>query len=117
MSQRVNLHEAGLRRSPRLKELEGKRKSGEKVHVTWASGITKVVTLLSIFSFMSDKCVMLPSYVISPDATLAEKAVSRFHEVNELYDGTLNAVHTHAFSTITLDLSNNEVLTYTKGES
>ena len=43
-----------------------------------------------------------------------EKMVSRFHEVNELYDGTLNAVHTYAFSAITLDMSNNEVFTYTK---
>ena len=114
MPQRVNLHEAGLRRSPRLKELEGKKKSNEKAHVTWASSVTKVVTLLSIFSFVSDTRVTLPSYNIAPDATLAEKMISRFHEVNELYDGTLNAVHTYAFSAITLDMSNNEVFTYTK---
>ena len=114
MPQRVNLHEAGLRRSPRLKELEGKRKSTEKAHVTWASSVTKVVTLLSIFSFVSDTRVTLPAYNIAPDATLAEKMVSRFPEVNELYDGTLKAVHTYAFSAITLDMSNNEVFTYTK---
>ena len=114
MPQRVNLHEAGLRRSPRLKELEGKKKSNEKAHVTWASNVTKVVTLLSIFSFVSDASITLPSYSISPDASLAEKMVSRFHEVNELYDGTLNAIHTYAFSAITLDMSNNEVFTYTK---
>ena len=40
--------------------------------------------------------------------------VSRFHEVNELYDGTLNAIHTYAFSAIALDMTNNEVFTYTK---
>jgi hypothetical protein len=72
-----------------LKELEGKKKSNEKAHVTWASNVTKVATLLSIFSFVSDTSVTLPFYSISPDATMAEKMVSRFHEVNKLYDGTL----------------------------
>jgi len=36
------------------------------------------------------------------------------HEVNELYDGTLNAVVNYAFSTLDLDTSNIEVFTYTK---
>ncbi len=47
-------------------------------------------------------------------ATLAEKMVSRFHKVNKLYNGTLNAIHFHAFIAIALDMSNNEVFTYTK---
>jgi hypothetical protein len=34
--------------------------------------------------------------------------------VNELYDGTLNAVVSYAFSTLDLDTFNNEVFTYTR---
>ena len=54
------------------------------------------------------------AYNRSPSATLAECAVCRFHEVNELYDGTLNSICAYAFSTLTLDMSNNKVFTYTK---
>jgi hypothetical protein len=113
MPQHVNLHEAGLRQSPRLKELVDNRQANVKAHVTWASKVTKVVTLLSIFSFMSNVS-NLPSYNISPMATLADKMVCRFHEVNKLYNGTLNAIHSYAFSAIALDMSNNEVFTYDK---
>ena len=40
--------------------------------------------------------------------------VSRTHELNELYDGTLNSIVAYAFSTIALHTSNNEVFMYTK---
>jgi hypothetical protein len=40
--------------------------------------------------------------------------VSHVHELNELYDGTMNTVVSYAFSTVALDMSNNEVFTYTK---
>jgi len=40
--------------------------------------------------------------------------VSHVHELNELYDGTMNTVISYAFSTVALDMSNNEVFTYTK---
>jgi hypothetical protein len=56
----------------------------------------------------------MPAYNISPTATLADRAVCRFHEVNELYDGTLNSICAYAFSTLALDMTNNEVFTYTK---
>jgi hypothetical protein len=96
-----------------LKEVEDNRQANVKAHITWASKVTKVVTLLSIFSFVSN-ISNLPSYNISPMATLAEKMVSCFHEVNELYDSTLNAIHSYAFSAVAIDMSNNEVFTYTK---
>ena len=38
--------------------------------------------------------------------------MSRLHELNELYDGTLNDMHTFSFST--LDVSSNECYTYHK---
>jgi hypothetical protein len=47
-------------------------------------------------------------------ATLAEKMVSCFYKVYKLYNGTLNAIHFYAFIAIALDMSNNEVFTYTK---
>ncbi len=56
----------------------------------------------------------MPLYNISPTATLAKHAACRLHEVNELYDGTLNSIWAYAFSTIALDMSNNKVFTYTK---
>jgi hypothetical protein len=56
----------------------------------------------------------MPAYNISPNATLAERAVCYFHEVNELYDGTLHSICAYAFSTIALDMINNEVFSYTK---
>ena len=37
-----------------------------------------------------------------------------FHEVNGLYDGTLNSICAYAFSTLALDMTNNKVFTYTK---
>ena len=40
--------------------------------------------------------------------------VSCTHELNKLYDGTLNLIVAYAFSTVALDMSNNEVFTYTK---
>ncbi len=72
----------------------------------------KVVTLLLIFSFIADD--RLPSFPISPQATLCEKMVTRIHEVNELYNGTLNTIHAYAFNTVALDMSNNKIFTYTK---
>jgi hypothetical protein len=96
-----------------LKELADNRQVNVKAHITLASKVTKVVTLLSIFSFVSNVS-NLPSYNISPTATLAEKMVSCFHKVSELYNGTLNAIHPYVFSAVALDMSNNEVFTYTK---
>jgi hypothetical protein len=52
----------------------------------------------------------LSSYNISYMATLADKMVCCFHEVNELYDSTLNAIHSYAFSVVALDMLNNEFL-------
>ena len=37
--------------------------------------------------------------------------VSHIHELNELYDGTMNTIVSYAFSTVALD---NKVFTYTK---
>jgi hypothetical protein len=83
MPEHIHLHEAGLHQSPCLKELADNRQANVKAHVTWASKVTKVVTLLPIFSFVSNVS-NLPFYNISPMATLAEKMVCCFHEANKL---------------------------------
>jgi hypothetical protein len=114
MPQRVNLHEAGLHCPPHLKELKARKSTKEKANVTWASKFSRVVTLLTLYSLVSDMKIDMPLYNISPTATLAKRAVCRFNEVNEFYDGTLNSICAYAFSTIALDMSNNKVFTYTK---
>ena len=36
------------------------------------------------------------------------------HELDKLYDGTMNTIVSYTFSTVALDMSNNKVFTYTK---
>ena len=115
MPQHVNLHEAGLRRSPCLQELEAK-KSHKKAYVTWAwaTKATRVISLFTLYSLVTDVKIDMLANNNSPTTTLAECAACRLHKVNELYDGMLNSICAYAFSTIALDMTNNEVFTYTK---
>jgi hypothetical protein len=84
MPQRVNLHEARLHQYPCLKELEATKLTKEKAHVTWASKFSRAVMLLMLYSLVSDVNIVMPSYNISPTATLTERAACCLHEVNEL---------------------------------
>ena len=73
MPQCVNLHESGLRRLPRLKDLtEQKTKHQAKAHVTWAKKLSPVVTLFTIYSLVSDFRVQMPSTPISPTASFSD---------------------------------------------
>ncbi len=92
MPQHVNLHKAGLRWSPHLKESVDAKSSKEKVHVTWASKIPRVVMLFMLYSLVSNVTINMPLYNISPNATFADCAASCLYEVNELYGGTLNSI-------------------------
>jgi hypothetical protein len=51
----------------------------------------------------------MPKHRISKDATFSEHCVNRFHEVHELYDGTMNEVHHLMYHT---DISSNECFTF-----
>lgn len=110
MPQRQNPHENGLRRSPRLQE---KRKVEEakkrKAHVTFGTAATTKVVfgLFSLFAMASN--LTMPKHRINKDATFTEHCMNRFHEVNELYDGTMNEVHHMMYST---DISSNECFTF-----
>ncbi len=84
------------------------------MHITWASKLPHVITLFTLFLFIGDYKVTAPSYALSFNVTYTDCMVSHTHELNELYDGTLNLIVAYAFSTIALDMSNNEVFTYTK---
>ena len=66
----INLHESGLRCSPRLQEQAARK--NDKAHVTWASNLPCVVTLLTLFSLVSDYKVHAPSYALSPNASYTD---------------------------------------------
>ena len=110
MPQRQNPRENGLRRSPRLQE---KRTSEEmkkrKAHVTFGTAATTKVVfgLFSLFAMTSN--LTMPKHRINKDATFTQHCMNRFHEVNELYDGTMNEVHQLMYST---DISSNECFTF-----
>ena len=72
------------------------------------------MTLFTLFSLVCDFKVAVPSYALSPNASYTDRMVSCVHELNELYDGTMNTSVSYTFSTVALDMSNNEVFTYTK---
>ena len=107
---RMNPRENGLRRSPRLKEQREKAEANKrKAHVTFGTAAaTKIVFgLLAMFALTSN--FTMPNHTNTPAATFTEAAMNRFHEVNELYDGTLNTVHHMLYSS---DISSNECFTF-----
>ena len=106
----INLEEAGLRRSARIaeKQLNDKKTSdGVKVFA---------VTLFTALSTVGS--ITLPDYCSNRDEnelgkfSWADRCMTRFHEVNELYDGTCNQIHFMAFSTQSDEVASNEVFTY-----
>jgi hypothetical protein len=72
LSPRVNLHEAGLRRSPRLLELAQNATRSEKAHVTWSKSLPKLVSLFTLFCFVSDSAPQLLSHKLSPTALFTD---------------------------------------------
>ena len=106
----LNPHENGLHRSPRLIEKrEKEEKLKRKAHATFGTAAaTKLAYgIFSLFALASN--FTMPKHQINPNATHAERIVTRFHEVNELYDGTINKVHHLLCST---DITTNETFTF-----
>ena len=112
MLEHIILHDTGLCWFPRLQEQTDWRK--EKAHIAWVSKSPHVIILFTLFLFISDYKVTVTSYALSPNASNTDWMVSCTHELNELYDGMLSLIVAYAFSTVALDVSNNEVCTYTK---
>ena len=50
----------------------------------------------------------MPKHRINKNATFTEKVMNRLHEVNELYDGTLDKIHHFFYST---EITTNETFT------
>ena len=109
---RTNLHESGLRCSPCLKEKAATSGEKRKAHVTFGATITKVILLFDFFSNVKDLAPCMPLYELNPNASSTTRAMHRFHELNELYDVTVN--HLHHFSFLSMDVASNEVFTYHK---
>eukprot|EP00956_Cyclotella_meneghiniana_P022895 scaffold43790_cov38-Cyclotella_meneghiniana.AAC.11 len=113
----INLHESGLRRSVRIKELEEKKcqhadgtsTKNNCAHVAFGTVSRKVAWLGGIYALLTS--VQLPNRPLPPNPSLTSRIVNKFHECNELFDGTINHLHNYALAT---DLSNNEVFTLTQ---
>ena len=63
--------------------------------------------MFSLFVFASN--ITMPKHQTNPNANFTEQAMNCFHEINELYYGTLNEVHHFFYST---DISSNECFAF-----
>jgi hypothetical protein len=108
--QKINLYESGLRRSKRIIEQNKKEEAKKrKAHVTFGTAATTKV-LFGLFSLISlASNFTMPNHRKGYTPTYTESVMNRFHEVNELYDGTLNNVHHFLYST---EISSNECFTF-----
>ena len=109
---RLKPYDNGLRRSPRLvdqREMEELRKRDASQAKTAVTSADKKVAfgLFAMFALATN--TRMPNHRIKPDATYTEQVLNRFHEVNELYDVTLNEVHHLIYSA---DITTKECFTF-----
>ena len=111
----INLHESGLRRSERIKQLNNSSQNADgkstkrKAHMAFGTVINKIAWLGGIYALLTT--VQMPNHSLPENPSFTSKLVNTFHECNELYDGTINQIHNYAFAT---ELANNEVFTFTQ---
>ena len=99
----MNLHEAGLRRSPRLIEKAQREKAKQaKAHVKFCSKLASFVTLFTVLSTVCNVLPFLPARQLPPNASFPARMINCFNEHNALWDGTLNQMHHWALSTLNL---------------
>lgn len=112
----INLHENGLRRSERIKNLNKKKANADgnttrqKAHRVFGTVSRRMAQLGGLFALFTTTMHM-PSHPLPPNSSFTAKLVNRFHECNELFDGTLNHIHNYAFAT---EIASNEVFTFTQ---
>ena len=110
--ERVNLHDAGLRRSQRIKEKNDNKNlaaKAEKAHVTWSSKCaSKVISLVALLTSTTD--TLVPRHDLPENPTRWQRIVNNFEEINAHCDGTLNDFHHLALTTDT----SNECYTYSQ---
>ena len=107
MPPRVNLHEAGLRRSERIRAKQSKEAKQKKAHTTFGTRIFKSIGLFALLSTVGEQT--MPSHPLPNNATFFQRVVNRMDEANECVDGTLNQINYHAFSA---DVGKNETFTF-----
>ena len=110
MPARTNSHENGLRQSARLHEQRKNEDWQEhKTHTAFGTlAATKVaLCLFSLVTLATN--LKLPEHWINPKKPFTEQVMSRFHEVNEIYDGTLNEVDNLFYAT---SISTTEIFTF-----
>eukprot|EP00956_Cyclotella_meneghiniana_P017288 scaffold27981_cov37-Cyclotella_meneghiniana.AAC.19 len=102
----INLHESGLRRSVRIQELnESKRRNADGTHQQRKRTEHMWRLVPSLAKLLGWE---MPNHPLPDNPSVAYRIVNKFHECNELFDGTINHLHNFALAT---DLSNNEVFT------
>lgn len=110
MPQIINLDEAGLRRSSRIAAQKAKANLTIGGITLFATCLFTAMTTVGSFS--------MPDYNRhrhDPNAqkqlpSFTERMMNKFHEANELYDGTCNRLHFLSF--LTQDVASNEVFHY-----
>ena len=110
--ERMNPHKNGLRRSLRLREQRDKVKETSKKRKAHVSFGTAAATKLGfgLFSLIALATnIVVHQHQTEKNATFNQQVMNRSHEVNELYDGTLNKVHHLLYAT---DISSNNSFTF-----
>ena len=110
MPKMINLSESGLRRSERLRALREKKKQ-EAEHPPKNKSAFATQKVLGLFSVLSTVCLTMtsPTIRLHEDATTYDKLVNRFHEANELFDGSMNVLNCTVLAT-----ESNENYTYSQ---
>ena len=93
MPKLVNVLQSGLRRSERIQKFKNS-KEAEESHAKNRNAFT-AKKLIAFYTVISTVFNQFTSRVMDPkpDATTYDKSINRFHEANELYDGTLNQIN------------------------
>ena len=110
MPPQLNLYKSGLHRLARIHKLDKKEKYSKrkKAHVTYRAATTQALFgLYTLLCFTNSFNV--PYHTSNVSSTYTEKIMNRFHEVNEIYDGTMTVIHHFCFHT---DITSNECFTF-----
>ena len=106
MPKRLNHRENSLRQSARLhKSWEKEELQNRKAHTTYGTAEETKLDFGVFSLFALESSVTMPKHQTNMNATFTEQVMNPFHEVNELYYGTLNKIHHLFYST---DITTNE---------
>ena len=87
----INLHVSGHRRLECIRnKREAAAKERHKAHTIYRATTKILFSLLIMFALISE--FTMPKHNMNEHLTFRDRLVNKHHEVNELYDGTLNHV-------------------------